>query len=92
MTRTLTLLAPCFNERKNVALLYQRVAGVVAGLSGVACELVFIDNASTDGTQAELRKLVVQTERKLKADCGLRSSSTSAILGTCGRLITDCWR
>ncbi len=70
MTRTLTLLAPCFNERENVALLYQRVAGVVAGLSGVACELVFIDNASTDGTQAELRKLVAQTERQ--AEGGLR--------------------
>ena len=50
-TRTLTLLAPCFNERENVALLYQLVSGVVAGLYGVACELVFIDNASTDGTQ-----------------------------------------
>ena len=70
MTRTLTLLAPCFNERENVALLYQRVAGVVAELSGVACELVFIDNASTDGTQAELRKLVAQTERQ--AEGGLR--------------------
>ena len=70
MTRTLTLLAPCFNERENVALLHQRLAGVVAGLSGVACELVFIDNASTDGTQAELRKLVAQTERQREG--GLR--------------------
>ena len=61
-TRRLTLLVPCFNERENVALLHQRIAGVVAGLSGVECEVVFIDNASTDGTQVELRKLVAQTE------------------------------
>ena len=57
-TRTLSLLAPCFNKRNNVALLHQRAAGIAAGLSDVDCELVFIDNASTDGTQEELRKLV----------------------------------
>ena len=62
--RSLTLLAPCYNERDNVALLHQRLTAVVAGLPDLACELVFIDNASTDGTQDELRKLVAQTERQ----------------------------
>jgi len=62
--RSLTLLAPCFNERDNVALLHQRLTAVVAELPDLACELVFIDNASTDGTQDELRKLVAQTERQ----------------------------
>ena len=57
-------MAPCFNERENVAVLHQRLAVVVAGLSGVACELVFIDNASSDGTQDELRKLVAQSEHQ----------------------------
>lgn len=63
-TRSLSLLAPCFNERENVALLHQRLTAVVAGFPDLACELVFIDNASTDGTQAELRKLVAQTDHQ----------------------------
>ena len=62
--RSLTLLAPCYNERDNVAMLHQRLTAVVSGLPDLACELVFIDHASTDGTQDELRKLVAQTERQ----------------------------
>jgi glycosyltransferase involved in cell wall biosynthesis len=55
--RTLTVLTPCFNEVANVGVLTERVAAALVAQS-VDYRHVFIDNASTDGTQEELRKLV----------------------------------
>jgi polyisoprenyl-phosphate glycosyltransferase len=60
-TGLVTILTPCRNERENVRPLCARVRGVMAGLDGVSYEHLFIDNASTDGTQEELRKLAAES-------------------------------
>ena len=64
--RTLTVLTLCFNEVANVGVLAERVAAALAD-QAVDYRHVFIDNASTDGTQEKLRKLV----------CGLKVGSFS---------------
>ena len=64
--RTLTVLTPSFNEVANVGVLAERVAAALAD-QAVDYRHVFIDNASTDGTQEEVRKLV----------CGLKVGSFS---------------
>jgi hypothetical protein len=55
--RTLTVLTPYFDEVANVGVLAERVAAALADQS-VDYRHVFIDNASTDGTQEDLPKLV----------------------------------
>lgn len=52
-----TVMAPCFNEAGNVTELYRQAREVFAALPTYDVDFVFIDNASTDGTQAELRAL-----------------------------------
>ena len=64
--RTLTVLTPCFNEVANVGVLAERVAAAPVA-QAVVYRHVFIDNASTDGTQEELPKLV----------CGLKVDGLS---------------
>lgn len=93
----LTILAPCFNERENVRVLWERARLVMEALvsegagettrpqdtgregrSGGAAgssregdglewecdyEMLFIDNASTDGTVEELRRLAAEDAR-----------------------------
>lgn len=41
-------------------MLHQRVQAALSGIVGVRWKLLFIDNASTDGTQAELRAMAAE--------------------------------
>ena len=52
-----TILTPCFNEADNVRDLYERVRAVFDALGEYRYEHLFIDNASTDGTDAILRTI-----------------------------------
>jgi glycosyltransferase involved in cell wall biosynthesis len=56
-TGLITILTPSRNERENVRPLHDQIRGAITQLSGLSFEHLFIDNASTDGTQNELRKL-----------------------------------
>jgi len=61
MTRKLiTILTPCYNEEANVRELHRRLTTVAAGLPEYRFEHLFIDNASTDGTVAELRSMAAE--------------------------------
>jgi len=56
----ITVLAPCYNEEGNITELYTQVRAVFERLPQHTLEFVFIDNASTDGTVAELRALAAK--------------------------------
>ncbi len=58
----LSIVCPTFNEEDNVSELYSRISGVMAG-NGLAYEIIFIDNASTDGTVQKLRDLARRDKR-----------------------------
>lgn len=55
--KTVSVVTPCFNEVDNVVELYERIRAVIASLGNYRYEHIFIDNASTDGTVAELKRL-----------------------------------
>ena len=55
--KLISVVTPCFNEEANVRELYQRIRAVFAGLPQYRYEQIFIDNASRDGTVAQLREL-----------------------------------
>jgi glycosyltransferase involved in cell wall biosynthesis len=60
--KKISIVTPCFNEEDNVQELYERIKTMMTGFS-YEYEHVFIDNASTDGTEGILRRLAAQDKR-----------------------------
>jgi len=52
----LSVVAPCYNEQDGLEEFYRRVRGVLDGLAQPA-EIVLVDDGSSDGTWAVLRRL-----------------------------------
>jgi polyisoprenyl-phosphate glycosyltransferase len=52
--RLLSVVAPVYNEEATIEEFYSRVC---AALNGLRFEIVLVDDGSTDGSEAELRKL-----------------------------------
>lgn len=55
--KKISVVTPCFNEEANVEALYLRVKDIFKTLGTYDYEHIFIDNASTDGTQGILKKM-----------------------------------
>jgi glycosyltransferase involved in cell wall biosynthesis len=58
--KTISIISPCFNEADNVRACREEVARLFrpgGALDGYACEHIFADNASTDGTPDILREM-----------------------------------
>lgn len=58
----LTVVIPTFNERDNVAELVSRLDGV---LDGLCWEVIFVDDASPDGTAEVIRK-IARCDRRVR--------------------------
>jgi glycosyltransferase involved in cell wall biosynthesis len=65
MSKTLSILTPCFNEEANVREVYQRVRAAIAAAGDYKYEHIFIDNASTDNTLGEL-KAIASNDKNIK--------------------------
>ena len=61
--KKLSIVSGCYNEAGNVEELHARVTKVMETLPQYDYEQIVIDNASTDGTQEILRKLVSKSPR-----------------------------
>ena len=61
--RRVGVVLPCCNEEANIDELYDRLSRVFAGLPRYTCEVLFIDNASTDGTVAKIKSLIAGDSR-----------------------------
>ena len=56
--KKIRIVTSCFNEEDNISLLYKKLKDIIDKLnSRYKFEIIFIDNASTDFTQDELRKI-----------------------------------
>jgi len=55
--KSISVVTACYNEVDNVEELYRRVRAAIASLGRYRYEHIFIDNASTDGTVAVLKRL-----------------------------------
>jgi dolichol-phosphate mannosyltransferase len=62
MTPTFSIIAPVFNERESLPVLYQRVKEVM-DTTGEPWELVLVDDGSRDGSTDIMRELGRQDER-----------------------------
>jgi len=78
-TAELTLVVPTLNERANIAPLVDLLD---ATLTGIAWEVIFVDDDSTDGTAEEIRALARRDPRVRRIErIGRRGLSTACIEG-----------
>jgi len=63
--KKLTLVSGCYNEEENLEELVKRVFAVVDQFPGYEWEYILIDNCSTDGSEAILRRLAA-ADRRIK--------------------------
>ncbi|MES2686101.1 MAG: glycosyltransferase family 2 protein [Pseudomonadota bacterium] len=56
--KKISIITPCFNEESNVELLHDRVTATLAMIPQYAYEIIYIDNASTDGTVSKVKALI----------------------------------
>jgi glycosyltransferase involved in cell wall biosynthesis len=61
--RQVGVVLPCYNEEGNVDELYERLVKVLERLPQYAFEMLFVDNASTDGTVEKIKALVERDPR-----------------------------
>jgi dolichol-phosphate mannosyltransferase len=58
----ISVIIPCYNEEKNIDLLFERMTKVMAEI-GEEYELIFINDGSKDNTQEKLRGLTRENEQ-----------------------------
>jgi glycosyltransferase involved in cell wall biosynthesis len=61
--RMISIVVPCYNEEGNVENMHRAIADVFLELPQYDYEHIFIDNASTDGTRAILRRMATEDSR-----------------------------
>jgi glycosyltransferase involved in cell wall biosynthesis len=57
MTKTISLIVPCYNEEQTIPLFYDALEKTKPALRGYRLEYLFINDGSKDGTLNELRDL-----------------------------------
>ena len=70
--KKISIITPAYNEVENITEWLKRVKAVIDQYSNYKFELIVIDNASTDGTQDQLRRLV-DIEPRLKVIINARN-------------------
>ncbi len=61
--KTISVVTGCYNEEENVEELARQVNDVFAALPQYSYELIFVDNASTDGTVEVLKRMAAADQR-----------------------------
>ena len=62
--KKIIIVTSCFNEEDNISILYKKLSAIIDNLqSRYDFEIIFIDNASTDFTQDELKKIARDDKR-----------------------------
>ena len=91
--KLISVVTPCFNEEGNVDELHRRIVAQFEQLPEYDFEHIYIDNASTDGTVAAIRRLA-GTDSRAKAifntrNFGIIRSSNHALLQARGDAIIN---
>ena len=74
--KRVSLCVPCYNEEKNVNLVYNKLTDIMSTLPEYDYEIIFEDNASTDNTVNRLRTLA-QKDKHVKLILNTRNFGPS---------------
>ncbi|MDR0617757.1 MAG: glycosyltransferase family 2 protein [Endomicrobium sp.] len=61
--KKVSLVIPCYNEEKNILLMYEAIRKVMNDIGEYNYEFIFVDNASTDRTPQVLKNLALKDKR-----------------------------
>ena len=61
--RLVSVVVPVFNEEESIARFYDRTSAVLSALDGLAWEIVFVEDGSTDSSFARLSELAARDHR-----------------------------
>ena len=91
--KLISIVTPCFNEEGNVAELHRRIAAQMEAFPQYDYEHIYIDNASTDGTVAAIRRLA-GADPRVKAivnnrNFGIIRSSNHGLLQATGDAVIN---
>ncbi len=91
--KLISVVTPCYNEEGNIEELHRRIAAQFAQLPDYDFEHIYIDNASTDGTVAAIRR-VASANSQVRAiintrNFGIIRSSNYALLQARGDAIIN---
>ena len=64
--KKISIVSPCYNEEENLPELYRRIKEVMSAHPEYDYEIIWADNASTDGSRALIRRMCAD-DRRLKA-------------------------
>jgi len=64
--KKISIVSPCYNEEENLPELYRRIKDVMSAHPEYDYEIIWADNASTDGSRALIRKMCAE-DKRLKA-------------------------
>lgn len=64
--KKISIVSPCYNEEENLPELYRRINDVMSTHPEYDYEIIWADNASTDGSRALIRKMCAE-DKRLKA-------------------------
>jgi dolichol-phosphate mannosyltransferase len=70
--KMISIISPCYNEVENIEEIYQRVKAVMSQYPQYEFEYLFIDNASTDGTDLKL-KMLADLDKRVKVIINTRN-------------------
>jgi polyisoprenyl-phosphate glycosyltransferase len=72
MKKLISIVAGCYNEEGNIPELHARITRVMQQHPQYDYEIILIDNASTDGTVEEIKK-IADKDKRLKAIVNVRN-------------------
>ncbi len=82
--KSLSLVIPVFNERDNIPRIDKALKPVLAAL-GLECEIIFVDDGSTDGSAEQLQRLAF-ADRRVKVVTFRRNFGQTAAMSAGIRL------
>ncbi len=81
--KSLSLIIPCYNEDKNIGILYGKIKKSFSTAGIIKYELIFVDDGSTDGTFKEIANVCRKDKKvksiRLKRNCGQTAAISTGI-------------
>lgn len=83
MKKKISIIAPCYNEKDNINLFYEKIVNIFKKIEKYNYEIIFVDDFSNDGSQDILKK-ICKNDKEVKLiinnrNYGVHKSTFNAI-------------